>query len=494
MKFHLPSLRTRVFWLIVVIMAVVCGSQPVLAKETKKTVAKLTTKFEPEIVFETTYVRAIITGLDSKTVDSAKIEIKRKNKLVVDTFNYSVDRRDIASAQPKMGMNEAKSGLIDFRLPVKIVPNSNPKLPPKVTALQEFKKDDIVTLTINYNEDFTKAPMGKYQPKSAVFRTGFIGQSTNENNSKPIPVSGFEYTLDPVYSSFNDLDTLLYGVSGAQFEVRNLQFFSNVDEAFVTGFDLGALLGASYDQGLPHFTLDSSETPGLKSFEDLFDVFNEPDPGRFVVSVGQLYSVADGMVVSTFLHAAQAVPEPPAITLVALALLALALISAAASTRHVRPIKLRLSIGRRIGTTRSRSPTQPLTPNATRSRAACWPKGSSAAIGSAYRRPIGSSCWPHISAPCAPAWSRCRSRSDSRARLSTISFRMPTCARSSTTARVPVCISQPVAFVLDPRAGFFDRPEPAAECKLPFVVQALAREHQHGEAIHGRVDGIPPIV
>ena len=316
MKNHHPSLRERSFWLAVVIMVIGCGSAPVLAKDAMKTVATLTTKYKPELEKrQSHYVRVIIEGLDKTTVDSATIKIKRGK----DTFNYAVDPSNIVSLQPKVGMTEPKPGRIEFRLPAD---NSNPMAP---KALQTFNQDDEVTLVINYNQDFSNDPKkGKYQPKSAIFRSGANSVVGNDDESKRIPVNGFKYTLDPVYSAFNDLDTLLYGVSGAKFEVRNLRFFSNVDEAFVTGFDTGALLGAFYDQGLPHFALDSSDTPGLKFFEDLVDAFAEPEPGMFVVSVGQLYSVEDGMVVATFLNAVQAAPEPPAVALCLAALLAMA--------------------------------------------------------------------------------------------------------------------------------------------------------------------------
>lgn len=310
------DLRARVFGVVALLIAACCGSPPALAKATANTVAKLTNIYTPTIMdAESNYVRVIIKDLDRTTVKSATIGIKRKK--VVST--YTVDVADIASAVLKVGMTEAKPGRIDFRLPVDL---TNPKLP---VVNQTFKPGDEVTLTINYNKDFSNLlPLGKHQPKSVVFRSGLTSTGANQDESKPVPVNGFTYALDPVYTAFNDLDTTLYGSVGARFEIRNLQFFSNVDEAFVTGFDTGALLGASFNPTLPNFTLDSSELSGLEpSFQEMLDAFEEPGPGKWVMSVGQIYSLEDGMVVATFLNAAQAAPEPAGIGLFLVGVLAM---------------------------------------------------------------------------------------------------------------------------------------------------------------------------
>ena len=304
-------------WVFVAVLALLFGvSASALANATKKTIATLTTTYMPIVAdSESNYVRVFVKNLDKTTVDKATIQIKR-GKVV---FNYAVNVADIASAQPKIGQNEPKPGQINFRLPVTVDPK-NPKL---VTPVQTYKQGDVVTLTIVYNEDFSKDPAkGKYQPEKVVFRSGLTSEGANADESKPIPVNGFTYKLDPVYSAFDDLDTSAYGSLGARFEIRNLQFFSNVDEAFVTGFDSGALLVAAYDPTLPHFVLGSSDfTDVFPSFEDLVDAFIEPDAGMFVMSAGQIFDLETDIVVATFVNAAQAaIAEPPALILVLLAL------------------------------------------------------------------------------------------------------------------------------------------------------------------------------
>ena len=104
-------------------MLLVAAGGPVLAKDTKKTVATLTTKYKPtDDKSDSNYVRAIIDKLEKATVDKATIQIKRGK----DVFNYTVDVADIASAQPQVGGNAAKPGRIDFRLPVDF---TDPKKP-----------------------------------------------------------------------------------------------------------------------------------------------------------------------------------------------------------------------------------------------------------------------------------------------------------------------------------------------------------------------------
>ena len=315
---------TGMWALCLCLTALVAGvfAEDARAKMPKNTVAVLTTKYQPtNDNFPSNYVRVLIDKLDKDTVSSATIGIKRGK----DTFNYTVPAEDIASSQPKLGQNEAKPGRIDFRLPTMPDP-MGPALPP--LPVQTYKQGDVVTLTINYNKDFSNdVAKGKYQAKSAVFRSGVLSARGNADESKPIPVNGFKYTLDPEYSSFNDLDTSVYGSSGSLFEVRNLRFFSNVDEAFMLGFDAGALLGESYDTGLPHFLLGSSDNypcppavgGSFASCESLLNSFLEPDPGMYVMAVGQIFDTQDGTVVATFLNAAQAdlvAPEPPVVALV----------------------------------------------------------------------------------------------------------------------------------------------------------------------------------
>ena len=167
MKSRIRSLPAAGYCLVAILVLVAGWGGPAFANGTKKTVTALTTIYKPIIDNEPSdYVRVVIDGLDKTTVDSATIKIKRAKQ----TFDYTVvPLNNIASAIPALGMTLMKPGRIDFRLPLTFPDPNKPK------DRQTFKQGDEVTLTINYNKDFSNDPAkGKYQPRSAIFRLSTV--------------------------------------------------------------------------------------------------------------------------------------------------------------------------------------------------------------------------------------------------------------------------------------------------------------------------------
>jgi len=122
----------------------------------------------------------------------------------------------------------------------------------------------------------------------------------------PAPLVGGGFALDPTYVAFND------GLTPVG--IRNLQFLSNISESAFDALDVGVIAAAPFDSNLPNFSL----SPGTSS-RDLgltFGLSPEPDPGNFLVALGQVVDSQGGML-STFIQGVQAVPGPSTLTLLA---------------------------------------------------------------------------------------------------------------------------------------------------------------------------------
>jgi hypothetical protein len=120
----------------------------------------------------------------------------------------------------------------------------------------------------------------------------------------PAKLTGAAFSLDPMYVAYNDSDVPL--------GIRNLRFLANIDESSFNSLDVGAVLGESFNPMLPNFLL----SPGTSS-ADLGITFAfgpEPNPGNFLVAVGQVTDIS-GNVVSAFVEGVQATPTPEPSTL-----------------------------------------------------------------------------------------------------------------------------------------------------------------------------------
>lgn len=120
-------------------------------------------------------------------------------------------------------------------------------------------------------------------------------------------ITGGKWALDPQFTAFNDTDE--------PFGVRNLELFTNVSPVDFEALDPHALLADDLDSLLPSFFL----SPGTSTI-DLglsLDIFPEPNPGLFLVAIGQIVDES-GTVVGAFIHGVQAeeVPQPAALVLV----------------------------------------------------------------------------------------------------------------------------------------------------------------------------------
>lgn len=124
-------------------------------------------------------------------------------------------------------------------------------------------------------------------------------------------LTGAKFVLDPTYVAFND--------SEVPIEIRNLQLLSNISAAAFEALDISAIFDAPFDFGLPHFNLSpstSSSDLGL-----IFDFSAEPDPGNYLVAMGQIFDPVTGAVESSFIQGVQAAPEPGTVLLLIAALI-----------------------------------------------------------------------------------------------------------------------------------------------------------------------------
>lgn len=136
-----------------------------------------------------------------------------------------------------------------------------------------------------------------------------------QNGAVPVPlpplgrpkIAGGKWELDPQFTVFNDIADVSFGV-------RNLQLFTNVTPDVFEALDPETFLSTTFDPSLPNFFVSSgtnTDDLGLS-----FTIFPEPDPGLFLVAIGQIVDEA-GNVVGAFIHGvqAQAVSEPCTVAL-----------------------------------------------------------------------------------------------------------------------------------------------------------------------------------
>lgn len=113
-------------------------------------------------------------------------------------------------------------------------------------------------------------------------------------------IAGGTWVLDPEFILFNDTVDVHFGV-------RNLQLFTNISTADFEMLDPESVLTALPDVSLPDVFL----SPGTNSADQglRFEIFPEPDDGKWLVASGQIYD-SSGETVGAFIHGVQAIPEP----------------------------------------------------------------------------------------------------------------------------------------------------------------------------------------
>ena len=175
---------------------------------------------------------------------------------------------------------------------------SGPALQLQPPTLLRFR-DDVHTVANNGTQEI-KAPTTKLvDPDKEVRITRSVWTDQNGTAIASVPVPGFKVAGDPIYTIFNDLEDLI------SFEVRDLQFLSNVPEIPLSLIDPGNMSGFGPTESpfvlAPNASMDFSVTPDL-------------DPGMWLYAQGDVYSTA-GDFLGSFLHGYQRVPEPTTLVL-----------------------------------------------------------------------------------------------------------------------------------------------------------------------------------